>query len=284
MRLLGLKLAITHLAYPDLDHKKFSGTDPDQDAESFIQHIEWKVNFFPVDAPGDNEELANYTSKKKTFFSSYLQRPAAEWCENIITNITTWDNVRTNSITRFSDGWKEFQYTLEVEFCVRGDWEENRNFLHCIKGTVDKGWPKDMNGIETAQENTERDTQARERRQRNIDYSLKGLRTIYLQRKPKQQLMENPNARWSDFSTRIIQTDVSIEISSNSLINEERTKVQMITLGKKMKNLWLELQEHRVKVVEGNSRTMDPKPKTESKINTILQIVPYKWTHSKLEP
>ena len=33
-------MAATHLAYPDLALDKFSGTDPDQDAESFIQLIE----------------------------------------------------------------------------------------------------------------------------------------------------------------------------------------------------------------------------------------------------
>ena len=30
-------MAATHLAYPDLALDKFSGTDPDQDAEPFIQ-------------------------------------------------------------------------------------------------------------------------------------------------------------------------------------------------------------------------------------------------------
>ena len=38
-------MANTHLAYPDLAVDKFSGTDPDQDAESFTQLIERKINF-----------------------------------------------------------------------------------------------------------------------------------------------------------------------------------------------------------------------------------------------
>ena len=59
-----------HLAYPDLAIDKFSGTDPDQDAESFIQLIERKINFAPGDAPGDAGELANYTFRKKALFSS----------------------------------------------------------------------------------------------------------------------------------------------------------------------------------------------------------------------
>ena len=150
---------------------------------------------------------------------------------------------------------------MEVEHCIRGDGEEIRNFLHRIKRTVDKGWPDDLNGIEDAQHNAERNTQGRQRRQRYIDYSLKGLRPRYLQRKAQEYLMENPNATWNDFSTRIIQRDVSFQVSSNFLSDEEQTKAQMATLGQEMKNLRSELQEPRVNAVEGSSRTVDPNQK-----------------------
>ena len=48
-----------------------------------------------------------------------------------------------------------------------------------------------------------------DKEERYIDYSLKGLRRRYLQRKAQAYLMENPNAAWNDFSTRIFQRDVS---------------------------------------------------------------------------
>ena len=70
-------MANTHLAYPDLAIDKFSGTDPDQDAESFIQLIERKINFALEDAPADTGELVNYTFTKKALFSSSLRGPAA---------------------------------------------------------------------------------------------------------------------------------------------------------------------------------------------------------------
>ena len=73
--------------------------------------------------------------------------------------------------------------------------------------------------------------------------------------------MENPNATWNDFSTRIIHRDVSFQVSSNFLNDEEQTKAQMATLGQEMKNLRSELLEHRVNAVEGNSRTADPNQK-----------------------
>ena len=150
---------------------------------------------------------------------------------------------------------------MEVEHCIRGDREEIRNFLHRIKRTVDKGWPGDLNGIEVAHLNAEREAQGRQRRQRYIDYSLKGLRPRYLQQKAQEYLMENPNALWNDFSTRILQRDVSFQVSSNFLNDEQQTKAQMATLGREIKNLRSQLQEYRVNAVEKNSRTVDPNQK-----------------------
>ena len=254
-------MANSHLAYPDLAIDKFSGTDPDQDAESFIQLIERKINFALGDAPADAGELVNYTFRKKALFSSLLRGPAAEWYESNITNATTWEDVRTNFNTRFSDGRNKFRYRMEVEHCIRDDGEEIRQLLHRIKRTVDKGWPDDLNGIEAANDAAERTAQGGQRRQRYIDYSLKGLRPRYLQRKAQEYLMENPNATWNDFSTRITQRDVSFQVSSNFLNDEEQTRAQMATLGQEMKNLRSELQEHRVNAVQGTARAIDPNQK-----------------------
>ena len=54
-------MAAVHLAYPDLALDKFSGTDPDQDAECFMQLIERKINFGLGDAPSNPDALVNYT-------------------------------------------------------------------------------------------------------------------------------------------------------------------------------------------------------------------------------
>ena len=111
-------MANTHLAYPDLANDKFSGTDPDQDAESFIQLIERKINFALGDAPADAGELVNYTFRKEALFSSLLRGPAAEWYESNITNATTWEDVRTNFITRFSDGMDGTNFDTERKWNI----------------------------------------------------------------------------------------------------------------------------------------------------------------------
>ena len=150
---------------------------------------------------------------------------------------------------------------MQVEHCITGDGEEIRNFVHHIKRRVDKGWYDDVNGIDAVQENADREAQGRQRRQRYIDCSLKRLRPRYPQPKAQEYLMENLNATWNDFSTRIFQADVSFQVFSNFLSNEGQTKSQMATLGQKMKNLQPELQQHRVKAAGGKPRKVDPNRK-----------------------
>ena len=240
----------------------FSGTDPDQDAEAFIRLIECKINF----ALGTEPEVADlehviYLFRKKALFSSLLRGPAAEWYGSTIQDAMTWDEVRTLFITRFSDGRNKFRHRMEVEHCIRADGEEIRNFLHRIKKTVDKGWPDDMVGITPGDQNAERTAQARQRRQRCIDYTLKGLRPRYLQRKAQEYLMEHPNATWNNFSSHLINKDVSYQVSTSFLNDEVQNKAKMASLGQESKNLRTELKEHRVNAVEGNQRPVDPNQK-----------------------
>ena len=254
-------MAATHLAYTDLALDKFSGTDPDRDAESFMQLLERKSNFALGDAPANPDELANYSFRKKALFSSLLRGSAAEWYESNVEAATPWNDIRTGFVARFSDGRNKFRHRMEVEQCVRRDGEEIRNFLHRIKRTVDKGWPDDMNGIVGPQQAAERDAEARQRRQRCIDYSLRGLRPNYLRRKAQEYLMEHPNATWNDYSAHIVQRDVPFQVSSNFLNDEEQTKAKLALLGKEMKNLRTEFQEHRVNAIEGTSKPVHPNQK-----------------------
>ena len=110
-----------------------------------------------------------------------------------------------------------------------------------------------MDGIAEGDRAAECQPQGRQRRQRYVDYNLRGLRPRYLQRKAQEYLMENPNATWNDFSTPIIQRDVSYHVCSNFLKDEEQTKFQLASLGQEIKNPRSELQDHQVNAL-GNSR------------------------------
>ena len=136
------------------------------------------------------EMLVNWqttlSGRKRCFLFLLRGLARTEWYDNSITNATTWEHVRTKFFTRFSDGRNKFRYRMEAEHCIRGDGVEIRNFLHRIKRSVDKGWADDMEGIAKADIGAERTAQARKRRQRYIDYSLKGLRPRYQQRKAQK--------------------------------------------------------------------------------------------------
>ena len=204
--------------------------------------------------------LSTY-SGKKALFSSLLRGPAAESYRSTIQDAMTWDVVRTLFLTRFSDGRNKFRHRMEVEHCIGADGEETRNFLHRIKKTVDKGWPDDTVGIAPGDQNAERAAQARQRRQRYIDYTLKGLRPRYLQRKAQEYLMEHPNATLNDFLTHVKNKDVSYQVSTSFLNDEGQNKAQMASLGQELKSLRTELKEHRINALEGNRRPVDPNQK-----------------------
>ena len=125
---------------------------------------------------------------------------------------------------------------MEVEHCVRGDGEEIRNFLHRIKKIVDKGWPDDMECVVEADRAAERQAQGRQRRQRYIDYTLRGLCPRYLQRKAQDYLMERPNAMWNNFCAQIIQKDLILEVSWTFFSHEAQTKAELATLGEEIKD------------------------------------------------
>ena len=61
-------MTAAHLAYTDLAVDKFSGTDNNQDVESFVQLIERKINFaleMPPQTP--NNWPTTFSTRKRSF-------------------------------------------------------------------------------------------------------------------------------------------------------------------------------------------------------------------------
>ena len=83
-------MANAHLASPDLALDKFSGIDPDQDAEAFIRLIECKIDFaLGTEPEAAADEHVIYSFRKKALFSSLLKGPAVEWYGSTITDAMT---------------------------------------------------------------------------------------------------------------------------------------------------------------------------------------------------
>ena len=93
--------------------------------------------------------------------------------------------------------------------------------------------------------------------------------------------MEHPNATWNDFSTHIIQKDVSFQVSSNFLNYEEQTKAELATLGREMKNLQTESITSSQRCGR-HFQTRGPKSKRKTERYSILILLPHKWTHPQL--
>ena len=71
-------MANAHLAYPDLALDKFSGTDPDQDAEAFIRLIECKINFaLGTEPEAAADEHVIYLFRKKSFIFLVAKRTSS---------------------------------------------------------------------------------------------------------------------------------------------------------------------------------------------------------------
>ena len=73
--------------------------------------------------------------------------------------------------------------------------------------------------------------------------------------------MEPPNATWNDFSTHLINKDVSYQVFTSLPNDEEQNKAQMASLRQELKNLRSELKEHRINALEGNQKPFDPNQK-----------------------
>ena len=69
-----------------------------------------------------------------------------------------------------------------------------------------------MVGIAPSDQNAEHTAQARQKRQRYIDYTLNGLRPRYFQQKAQDYLMDHPNETWNDFLTHSINKDVYYQV------------------------------------------------------------------------
>ena len=159
---------------------------------------------------------------------------------------------------------------MEVEQCTRGDGEEIQNFLHLIRRAVNKGWPDNKNGFEAAQKNAERAAQGRQRRQKYMENSLRGLSPGYLQRKAQEYLMERPDATWNDFCSLKLHKDLILEVSSTFLTYEAQTQAELATIGQEMKNLRSNFERISRQCRSSNFTDFSPRSTGQTKNYPIL--------------
>ena len=251
-------MAQNYLAYPDLGRDQFTGIDPDQDPQQFVQLIEKKFRFSHGDVPAQQNAIDDYNFRRKSYFATLLRGPAAESFETSITDQNTWDEIRERFITRFADGRNKFRHRMEAENLIRRDGEEIKNFLHRVKIMVGKGWPDDLAGVQQKNQNAERTAQERQRRQRCIEYSLKGLRPLKLREKAHEYLMDHPNANWDQFTQEIINKDLSYTVTSALTSGESHTDPIIQEMRDDIKGIKLQIKENNTNTINAVEKTADP--------------------------
>ena len=156
---------------------------------------------------------------------------------------------------------------MEVDHCIRADGEDIRNILHRIKKTVNSGqrlprrcgwsrsgWPECWTRRISSAKQTEIHWVHTTRDRTKIP-TAKGSRIFD----------GTSNATWNDFSSHLINKDVSYQVSTNFLNDEERIKAQMASLGQDLKNLRTELREQRINAVEETLKRVAPKQKRKQR-------------------
>ena len=81
--------------------------------------------------------------------------------------------------------------------------------------------------------------------------------------------MEHPNATWNEFSTHPINKVVSNQVSTSSLNDDEQNKAQITSSGLDIKNLRTELKEHRMNVLEGKQKPINPNQKGNKMLHSF---------------
>ena len=104
------------VAYPDLALEKFIRIDSSEDPTAFIRLLEKKISFSLGirTATNENNIQTVYDDRRKALFGSVLRGPAAEWFDSLDA-APTWNEIKTQFITRLTDGKMRYRCRIEAE-------------------------------------------------------------------------------------------------------------------------------------------------------------------------
>ena len=128
------------VAYPDLALEKFTGLDPSEDAQDFLNLINKKIDFSLGIRPADPGDQPVYDARKQALFGSVLRGPAAEWFETLPAG-KTWVQISDAFVNRFSDNRDQYRKRIEIENIKRQPNELIKSYIHRVNTAVEKGWP-----------------------------------------------------------------------------------------------------------------------------------------------
>ena len=135
-----------------------------------------------------------------------------------------WDEIKTKILNRFTDDKDKYLKRIDTENLKRQADENIRSYIHRVVKVVDLRWSG-------SSEN--------ERKQKYIDFFLRGLAPPALKQNAYQRKIEHPAESWDDLKTHVINKDLRNSVSttmtgiqsgpSNSWISGSEEKVRLLT-------------------------------------------------------
>ena len=125
--------------FNDVVMEKFSGTEPEDDADAFIKQVEHKIKVALGQLPASGNDRENYLFRQRALFASLLRGPAAEWYAANINEedaAHTWDFIKREFRTRFTDGRDRYRFRTQAENIKRTENEPIKTYLKRFKKTL----------------------------------------------------------------------------------------------------------------------------------------------------
>ena len=122
--------------FNDVVMEKFSGTEPEDDADAFVKQVEHKIKVTLGQLPAPGNDRENYLFRQRALFASLLHGPAAEWCA---VNINEENAAHTRNFikrefrTLFTDGQDRYRFRIQAEKIKRTEREPIKTYLQRVK-------------------------------------------------------------------------------------------------------------------------------------------------------
>ena len=120
------------VAHQDLKLEKIFEIDSSEDPTMFTRLLEKKISFPVASRPATKENNTRivYDDRRKALFGPSSLEAAL-----------TRDKIKTQIITRFTDGKMHHRFLIAAESLKRQPDENMKSYMHRIKTLADKGWP-----------------------------------------------------------------------------------------------------------------------------------------------
>ena len=125
--------------FNDVVMEKFSGTEPEDDANAFVKQVEYKIKVTLGQLPAPGYDRENYLFRQRALFASLLRGPAAEgYAANINEEDAahTWDFIKREFRTRFTDGRDKYRFRIQAENIKRTENEPIKTYLQRVKKSL----------------------------------------------------------------------------------------------------------------------------------------------------